>query len=62
MPYTQQVLAVLVDDRHRAIAEVRAFAHPIRLRRSVAAVVYALGAGLTTLGAFVDDEPGTVSV
>lgn len=60
MPFTQQVLAVLVDDRHQAIARDYAYARSIRLRRSVAIAVYALGAGFTALGAALDDEPGTV--
>jgi hypothetical protein len=53
-------LAVLVDDRHRAIARDFAYARSIRLRRSIAVAVYALGAGFTALGAVLDDEPGTV--
>jgi hypothetical protein len=57
--YTPQVLAVLVRDRHAAIAGDRAVAPRIRLRRLLAAPVYALGAGLITLGAVLD-EPGTV--
>ena len=59
MFYTPQVLAVLVCDRHAAIAGDRAVAPRFRLRRLIAAPVYALGAGLTTLGAVLD-EPGTV--
>jgi hypothetical protein len=57
--YTPQVLAVLVRDRHAAIAGARAAGSRIRLRRRLAAVAYAIGAGITTLGAVVD-EPGTV--
>lgn len=60
MPFTQQVLAVLVDDRHRAIARDFADARSIRLRRSIAVAVYALGKGFTTLGVVLDDEPGTI--
>ena len=59
MLYTPQVLAVLVRDRQAAIAGDRAVAPRIRLRRLLAAPVYALAAGLTTLGAVLD-EPGTV--
>ena len=59
MLYTPQVLAVLVRDRHAAIAGDRAHAPRVRLRRLLAAPVYALGTGLTTLGALLD-EPGTV--
>jgi UTP:GlnB (protein PII) uridylyltransferase len=57
--YTPQVLNVLVCDRQRSIARDLAFARQLRLRRRLAALVYALGAGLTTLGAVLD-EPGTV--
>jgi len=57
--YTPQVLAVLVRDRQAAIAGDRAFASRIRLRRRLAAIAYAIGAGITTLGAVVD-EPGTL--
>jgi hypothetical protein len=57
--YTPQVLAVLVRDRQAAIAGDRSGASRVRLRRRLAALAYALGAGLTTLGAVVD-EPGTV--
>jgi hypothetical protein len=57
--YTPQVLAVLVRDRQAAIAGDRAVAPRIRLRRLLAAPVYALGAGLITLGGLLD-EPGTV--
>jgi hypothetical protein len=57
--YTPQVLGVLVRDRQRAIARDFAPVPRVRLRRRVAVLVYALGAGLTTLGALVD-EPGTV--
>ena len=59
MLYTPQVLAVLVRDRQVAIAGDRADAPRVRLRRLLAAPVYALGAGLTTLGRVLD-EPGTV--
>ena len=41
MPYTQQVLAVLVRDRQRAIAVIRSDVSQIRLRRRVANAVYA---------------------
>ena len=59
MLYTPQVLAVLVRDRHRAIARDLVRVPRVRLRRRLAALVYALGAGLTTLGARLD-EPGTL--
>jgi hypothetical protein len=57
--YTPQVLAVLVRDRHAAIAGDRKVAPRVRLRRRLAALAYALAGGITTLGAVLD-EPGTV--
>jgi hypothetical protein len=60
VPFTQQVLAVLVDDRHQAIARDLAYARNIPLRRSIAVAIYALGAAFTTLGVVLDDEPGTI--
>ncbi len=57
--YTPQVLAVLVRDRQRAVTHDFVRAPRLRLRRRVAALVYALGAGFIALGALVD-EPGTV--
>jgi hypothetical protein len=52
-------LAVLVRDRHLSIAGDLAFARRFRLRRLLAVLVCGLGAGLTALGAALD-EPGTV--
>jgi hypothetical protein len=57
--YTPQVLAVLVRDRQRSIAGDVAFARRFRPRRRLAALVCALGARLTLLGAALD-EAGTV--
>jgi hypothetical protein len=57
--YTPQVLAVLVGDRQRAVARAFVRVPRVRLRRRLAALVYALGSRLTTLGALLD-EPGTV--
>ena len=57
MPYSQQVLAVLVGDRHRAIASDRAPFGRAALRRRVAAVVYALAKGVTVVAVLLDDEP-----
>jgi hypothetical protein len=57
VPYTQQVLAVLVDDRHRAIAGDLAYARSIGLRRKFAAIVYALAKAVTVLAVALDDEP-----
>ena len=59
MLYTPQVLAVLVRDRQAAVAADRAVGSRVRLRRRLAALAYALGAAITTLGGVVD-EPGTV--
>ena len=56
MPYTQQVLAVLVNDRHRAIAEDRAFARRFGLRRRAAAAVYALAKAVTIVAVVLDDD------
>ena len=56
MPYTQQVLAVLVDDRHRAIAADREYARRAGLRRSAAAAVYALAKAVTVLAVVLDDD------
>jgi hypothetical protein len=55
--YTQQVLAVLVGDRHRAIARDFAGARRFRLRRRVAAAFYALAGALGAFGAVLDDTP-----
>jgi hypothetical protein len=57
--FTPQVLAVLVRDRHAAIAGARAAAPRLRLRRLLAVLVCALGARLTALGGVLD-ESGTV--
>jgi hypothetical protein len=57
VPYSQQVLAVLVRDRQRAIADDRAFARRAGLRRRFAAFVYALAKGVTVLAVVIDDEP-----
>ena len=59
MLYTSDVLSVLVRDRQRAIARDLVRGPRLRLRRRLAALVRALGAGLTALGAKLD-EPGTV--
>jgi hypothetical protein len=60
VPITQQVLAVLVHDRHQAIARDFAYARSIRLRRDVAVAVYALAKAVTIVAVALDDEPGTV--
>ncbi len=60
MPFNQQVLAVLVRDRQRAIARDFAFARGIRLRRDAAVAVYAFARAVTVVAVALDDEPGTV--
>ena len=57
MPYTEQVLAVLVRDRQRAIAGELAFARGAGLRRRTAAAVYALAKAVTVIAVAIDDEP-----
>jgi hypothetical protein len=54
--YSQQVLAVLVDDRHRAIAADRAYARRAGLRRRAAAAVYALAKAVTVVAVVLDDD------
>lgn len=60
MSFTPQVLAVLVDDRQRAVARDVAALRGVRLRRAVAAAVYALAKAVTVVAVALDDEPGTV--
>jgi hypothetical protein len=57
VPYTQQVLAVLVRDRHLAIAVLRSDVPQPRLRRRVASAVYALAKAVTLVAVVLDDEP-----
>ena len=57
MSYTQQVLAVLVRDRQRAIAVLRSDVSQPRLRRRVAKAVYALAKAVTLVAVVLDDEP-----
>ena len=57
MSYTQQVFAVLVNDRHRAIAADLASARRFALRRRAAAVIYALAKAVTVIAVALDDEP-----
>jgi hypothetical protein len=58
--YAQHVLAVLVEDRHRAVARDLASARRFRLRRHLAAAFYSLAGAIDACGAAFDDEPGTV--
>jgi len=55
--YSQQVLAVLVRDRHCAIAHDRAFVRRAGLRRQVAGVVYAFAKAVTIVAVVLDDDP-----
>lgn len=57
MLYSQQVLTVLVRDRHRAIAGDVAFAQRIALRRRAAAAAYALAKAVTIVAVTLDEEP-----
>jgi hypothetical protein len=57
VPYTQQVLTVLVNDRHRAIAGDRAYARRAGLRRSVASAAYALAKAVTIVAVVLDEDP-----
>jgi hypothetical protein len=54
------VLAVLVDDRHRAIARDYAHARHPRLRRRLAAAVHALAGAVDALGTALDEKSGTI--
>jgi hypothetical protein len=55
--YTPAVLAVLVEDRHRALVRDLAVARRMGLRRSAAVLVLALGSGISALGAALEGEP-----
>jgi len=55
--YSAALLAVLVLERQRAVARDYASARRFRLRRAVAAVVYALASAFAALGAALDEEP-----
>ena len=57
MSFTPAVLAVLVEDRRRALMRDLAFARRNGLRRSAAAFVLALGSGISALGAVIDEKP-----
>ncbi len=58
MLYSQQVLAVLVSERQRAVARIRGRPAPsVGLRRRLAANVYALAKAVTVLAVALDDEP-----
>ena len=57
MLYSQQVLAVLVRERQRAVARVRGSAPSRGFRRTLASNVYALAKAVTVLAVALDDEP-----
>ncbi|HEX3464286.1 MAG TPA: hypothetical protein VHS78_09600 [Candidatus Elarobacter sp.] len=57
MSYSEDVLAALVRDRHRSIADDRARGPRAGLRRRAAAAVYALAKAVTVLAVVLDDEP-----
>jgi len=56
VPYSQQVLAVLVRDRHCAIAADRALAPRVGLRRRAANAFYAWAKAVTVVAVVLDDE------
>jgi hypothetical protein len=56
MSFTPAVLAVLVEDRRRALVRDLASARRTGLRRSAATFVLALGSGISALGAALDDD------
>jgi hypothetical protein len=60
--FSMAVLAVLVDDRHRAIAYDFARARRLRLRRRLAAAAYGLAGAANALGSALDEDRGTVQV
>lgn len=58
--YSMAVLAVLIDDRHRAIAAAFARSRRVRLRRLLASAAYALAGAARAFGSAIDEETGTV--
>ena len=56
MSYNEDVLAVLVHDRHRSIADDRSRAPRAGLRRRAAAAGYAVAKAVTVLAVVLDDE------
>ena len=57
---SEQVLVVLADERRRAIGRDLRASRRVRIRRSLAAFVYAVAKAVIVLGVILDDEPGTV--
>lgn len=61
MLYSEQVLAVLVRERRRSIERDRRPVGAPRLRRRLAAGVYAVAKAVTVLAVVLDDEPVCVA-
>lgn len=57
---SEQVLAVLAEERRRAIHRDLSESRRMRVRRRLAAVAYAFAKAVIVLGVILDDEPGTV--
>ncbi|HEY0394701.1 MAG TPA: hypothetical protein VGD01_09425 [Candidatus Elarobacter sp.] len=57
MLYSQEVLAVLVRDRQRAITQDLARSRRARLRQKAASAVYALAKAVTVVAVALDDDP-----
>jgi transcriptional regulator of met regulon len=57
---TLDVLAVLVDDRHRAIARDFRHARHLRLRRRIATVFHAIAGAVDALATALDEKSGTI--
>jgi hypothetical protein len=60
--YSQEVLAVLVRDRQRAISEERSRPRPPGLRRNAASAAYALAKAVTVVAVALDDDPVYLAV
>lgn len=54
--YSPQVLAVLVRDRHGSIRRDRRALRRERMRRRIAAAVYAVAKAVTVLAVVIDDD------
>jgi hypothetical protein len=55
--FSPELLALLVRERQRTVAREIASARRFRLRRALAAGVYAVAHVIAALGARLDDEP-----
>ncbi len=56
MPFTPEVLAVLIEDRRSSITRDYAIARRFRWRRSAAVAAHALASALATIAVALDDE------